>query len=121
MDINESKLQSPIILIDPTFKQRNALAALSKDTFDRFKKECEKFLKTPSIKSFESQKTDLEKIKKDARKNKFEFILLKATTNRQEGDIAGGKLLKFYNHLESEITRVFEIKKKGFNYNGKKL
>lgn len=116
MDLNSSKLESPIILIDPTYKQRNALAALSKETFEKFKKECDKFLKNPSMKSFEIKKTELKKIEKDAKKNRFEFILLEAETNRQKGDIAGSKLLKFYQHLISEIERFFEIKNKGFNY-----
>lgn len=116
MDLNASKLQSPVILIDPTFKQRNVLAALNDETFEKFKKECKKFLKTPSIKSFELQKTDLEKVKQDANKKKFEFILLEAKTDKQEGDVAGSKLLKFYKHLEKEIEEFFEIKKKGFNY-----
>ena len=120
MDLNSSKLKSPIILIDPTYKQRNALAALSDETLEKFKKICGKFLKNPSIKTFEIKKTDLEKIKKDAKKKKFEFILLEAKTDKQEGDIAGSKLLKFYNHLNNETEKFFEIKNKGFNYNKKK-
>jgi len=38
MDLNSSKLLAPIILIDPTYKQRNVLAALSDETFEKFKK-----------------------------------------------------------------------------------
>lgn len=120
MDINSAKLDSPIILVDPTYKHRNVLAALSDDTFERFKLACKKFLKNPSIKSFELEKIDLEKIKANAKKKKYEFILLEAKTNKQAGDIAGSKLLKFYRHLSSEIGNFFYIKKKGFNYNGKK-
>lgn len=120
IDLNSSKLQSPIILIDPTHKQRNALAALSEETFEKFKKDCEKFLKKPSIGAFEVQKTDIEKIKNNSKKNRFEFILLEIKTSKQEGDVAGSKLLKFYRHLGSEISGFFEIKNKGFNYNGKK-
>jgi tRNA nucleotidyltransferase (CCA-adding enzyme) len=120
MDVNSSKLKSPIILIDPTYKQRNALAALSDETFEKFQKTCKKFLKNPSVKSFEIKKVDLEKIKQDARKKKYEFILLETKTEKQEGDVAGTKLLKFYNHLDEEIKRYFEVKDNGFNYNGKK-
>lgn len=120
LDINSSKLDSPVVLIDPTFKQRNVLAALSDETFERFKQASKKFLKNPSIKSFEIKKVDLEKIKKDALKKKYEFILLEVKTVKQEGDIAGSKLLKFYKHLENEILRFFEVKNKGFNYNNKK-
>lgn len=120
MDVNSSKLQSPVVLIDPTFKQRNAAAALSEETFERFKKACKKFLRTPSEKAFEMEKTDLEKIRENAKKKKFEFILLEAKTNKQEGDVAGSKLLKFYNHLNEEIEKSFVVKNKGFNYNDKK-
>ena len=120
MDLNSSKLTSPIILIDPTYKQRNALAALSYETFEKFKKDCIKFIKNPSIKSFEVQKTDLEKIKSNSRKNKNEFILIEAKTEKQKGDIAGSKLLKFYNYLSSEVEKLFLIKNKGFNYSGEK-
>lgn len=119
MDINASKLQSPIILIDPTYKQRNVLAALSDETFEKFIKVCKKFLKKPSINAFELEKTDLKKIKKDAEHMKLEFALLEARTKKQEGDIAATKLLKFYKHLSLEAQKYFDIKKQGFNYGGK--
>jgi len=119
MDLNSAKLQSPIILIDPTCKQRNAAAAISEETFAKFKDISEKFLKNPSIKFFEMQKTDLEKIKLNAKKNKFEFVLLECKTDKQEGDVAGSKLLKFYKHLILEIEKYFDVKEKGFNYNHK--
>jgi len=119
-DLNSSKLQSPIILIDPTFKNRNTLAALSNETFEKFKETCRKFLKNPTINSFESQKVDLNKIKNSAGKKNHEFILLEIKTNKQEGDIAGSKLLKFYHHLDSEIEKLFVVKDKGFEYNEKK-
>lgn len=120
MDVNSSKLESPIILIDPTYKQRNALAALSEETFKRFQTSCKKFLKKPSLEMFETKKIDLEKIKKNAKKNKLEFIELTAKTNKQTGDVAGSKLLKFFKYIGNEIARYFEIKHNGFGYDGKK-
>jgi len=119
LDLNEAKLISPIILIDPTLKQRNVLAALSKETFERFKKSAKSFLKNPSLSAFEIKKTDLEKIKKNAKSKKQEFVLIETKTSKQSGDIAGSKLLKFYNHIIFEASRFFNIKNKGFNYNGK--
>lgn len=120
MDMNSAKIDSPIVLVDPTYKSRNALAALSYDTFRKFQETCKKFLKKPSIKSFEPEKKNLGKIKENAKKNKNEFLLLEIKTEKQEGDIAGSKLLKFYNHFESEIKEFFDVKDRGFNYNGKK-
>ncbi len=120
MDINTAKLDSPIVLIDPTYKHRNALAALSDETFDKFKIACKKFLRNPSIKDFEIEKIDLDKIKANAKKKKYEFMLIEVKTNKQEGDVAGSKLLKFYRHLSYEVEDFFHVKKKGFNYSGKK-
>ncbi|MBA7658614.1 hypothetical protein ES703_66573 [subsurface metagenome] len=120
MDLNSSKLNSPIILIDPTYKQRNVLASLSEETLKNFKKVCKEFLKNLGIKAFELKKTDLEKIKRDSKKKGYEFILIEVKTNKQMGDVAGSKLMKFYKHLSNEIEKFFEVKNKGFNYNGKK-
>jgi hypothetical protein len=72
------------------------------------------------IKAFEIKKIDFEKVRKDARKRMYEFILLGARTKKQEGDVAGSKLLKFYRHLGNEIEKYFKIKSRGFEYNGKK-
>mgnify|MGYP001604259520 FL=1 len=116
LDINSAKLQSPIILIDPTYKQRNVLAALSEETLRKFKESCKKFLKNPDIKAFEVKKIDFEAIKENAKNKRYEFILLEAKTDRQEGDIAGSKLLKFYKHLAEEIGKYFEVKGRGFEY-----
>jgi len=120
MDINASKLDSPIVLIDPTYKQRNVSAALSDETFMKFQKACKKFLKKPSLKSFKLEKTDISKIKKNADSKKYEFLLLEARTKKQEGDIAATKLLKFYKHLSRQVEKYFFIKNSGFNYGGQK-
>ncbi|MBU2562341.1 MAG: nucleotidyltransferase domain-containing protein [Nanoarchaeota archaeon] len=116
MNLNSSKLNSPIILIDPTCKQRNALAALSQETFERFQKECKHFLKNPRREKFEIEKIDFNQIKESSEKKGQEFILIEAKTKKPEGDIAGSKLLKFYKNLLPEIERFFDIKKKGFDY-----
>lgn len=120
LDINSAKLLSPIILIDPTYKQRNVLAALSQETFDNFRESCKSFLKNPSAEAFEIKKMNLEEIKEIAKRNNNELIILKATTDKQEGDIAGSKLIKFFRHLKDETSKQFEIKDSGFEYSEKK-
>ncbi len=120
INMNSAKMISPIILIDPTYRERNALAALSKETFEQFKERCKKFLKNPSEKFFEIEKIDLEKIKINAKKNKKEFILLKAETDKQKGDVAGSKLIKFYRHLKDEINKSYVIYQDGFDYSEQK-
>ncbi|HTY44186.1 MAG TPA: nucleotidyltransferase domain-containing protein [Patescibacteria group bacterium] len=116
LDLNSSKLKSPIILIDPTYMQRNALSALSRETFEKFRKVCINFLKNPGIEYFRTKKQDLEKLKKESKRKGYEFILLETQTKKQEGDVAGSKLLKFFRHLNEEIEKYFEVKNKGFEY-----
>ena len=117
IDMNESKSGGPMILVDPTYKERNVLAALSKETFLKLREDLKKFLASPNAKYFETKELDVEKIKEQAKKKKLEFLTVNLKTDRQEGDIAGSKLLKFYNHLSTEIGKLFDIKDKGFNYN----
>ncbi len=110
-NMNEAKLASPIVFVDPTFKERNVLAALSEETFERFRQACKKFLGNPSSRFFEEKKID---------EKNFNFIL-DATTSKQAGDIAGSKLLKFYNLLKRRLNNYFEVKKSEFEYDeGKK-
>lgn len=118
MDLNESKTKSPIILIDPTYKQRNALATLSEEVFEKFKEKAQEFLKKPGEHFFEKQELNLSEIKSLAEKRNLDFLLAEAETPQQEGDIAGSKLLKFFNHLCFEIQKRFDLKEKGFEYVG---
>ncbi len=116
LDINSSKLESPIILIDPTFKKRNTLAALSEETYEIFRKAAKEFLKNPSEEFFKVKKIDFKNIKNDAEKKGKEFLLIKTRTKKQEGDIAGTKLLKFSKHLEYEFKKFFELIDSDFEY-----
>ncbi len=110
-EMNESKMNSPIILIDPTFKDRNALAALSNETFFKFQKAAAVFLKNPSEKFFEI--IDSEKLMRSKYKD---IIELKLSTDKQAGDIAGTKLKKFYGFIIDEMERFFDIAKHEFFY-----
>lgn len=116
MDMNSSKLESPIILVDPTFKQRNALATLSSEVFNRFKAICKDFLKKPDIKFFKLNYRDLKQVEKEARKKGYDFLLMRISTKVQKGAVAGSKLLKFYNLLANTICKYFDIKEKEFYY-----
>jgi tRNA nucleotidyltransferase (CCA-adding enzyme) len=120
LNLNSSKLNSKIILIDPTYKQRNVLAALSIEQFKNFQKVANNFLKNPSIKFFEIKKQDIEKIKQNSEKRGLQFISLEVRTQKEGRDVEGSKLLKFYNHLKREISKEFYLKNSGFEYFGNK-
>ncbi|MFZ5955295.1 MAG: hypothetical protein ACOYT4_02620 [Nanoarchaeota archaeon] len=105
LNLNENKLQSPIILIDPTYKYRNACGGLSYDTFEKFKKASIDFLKKPDLKFFEKRELDVEKIKKLAKKRQSRFISIELRTEKQDGDIAGTKMKKFSRFILDELER----------------
>jgi len=114
--MNENKLQSPIILVDPTFKERNALASLGYSTLKKFQQSASEFLRNPSSEYFELKPIEIDKMKKIALKRKGEFIHLNIKTDRQIGDIAGTKLSKFSKVLEREVGKYFKIIIHEFEY-----
>lgn len=120
LNLNEAKLQSPIVFVDPTYKLRNAIASLSRQTFEKFKNSCRRFLQAPNQKFFEKCEVDVGTLKKKAKKSKATLIILYVKTNKQEGSVAGAKLLKFFNFLERKLQKYFIINKKIFQYNDKK-
>jgi len=113
-EVNENKLQSPVILIDPTYKERNALASLSQESFEKFQDVAKKFLKNPSVEYFRKKEFDLDRFKKVGKGEEFVHVVLE--TDRQEGDIAGTKMKKFSNFLKNELSKYFDIKKNEFIY-----
>lgn len=117
-ELNESKLLSPVILIDPTYKFRNVAAGLSQETFNSFLQAAKNFLKSPSLKFFEKEGFDEDKFKKKAKKSGAGFIALELRTNKQEGDIAGTKMKKFFEFIARELERKEQkVLGKGFVYN----
>ncbi len=119
ISLNESKLKSPIVLVDPTWKERNVLAALNNETFLKFQESARRFLKHPDRDFFAIRKFDIKSFQERAKKDNAEFVKISIETDRQAGDIAGTKLKKFASYIEKELARFFEIKEKEFDYAGK--
>lgn len=104
-EINASKLKSPIIAIDPTYKYRNILAGLGVETFNRFLESKKAFLKRPSKDFFQKKEIDIEKMKRDAKKNKARLIRIKIKSNREKDDIIATKCKRYLDFLSSELRR----------------
>ena len=113
--LNKSKLQSPLIVIDPVDKRRNAAAALSKEKFLQFQKVAKEYLKKPTAKLFEKEIWDYESLKKEAPKNKLHLLFLEITTLEGKEDVIGAKLMKAFEYLTSELEE-FGIKKSGWGW-----
>jgi tRNA nucleotidyltransferase (CCA-adding enzyme) len=113
-EMNEAKLDSPIILIDPTFKYRNATSSLSKQTLEKFQKHCNEFLKSSNKDFFfkeEINKKNIEKINNFAKKNNLNLVEIQAKSKTKEENIAGAKLLKFFDLLSQDSKKYIELKK----------
>lgn len=104
-EINTSKLQSPILLVDPTYKYRNAGAGLSEETFQNFLDVARGFLKSPLESFFEKKEFDESWFRLSCKKKKLKFIKLNLKTDRQEGDIAGTKMKKFFRFIIFQLER----------------
>ncbi|MGC9309302.1 MAG: nucleotidyltransferase domain-containing protein [Candidatus Nanoarchaeia archaeon] len=118
-ELNESKLSSLLVVIDPVCKYRNITAGLSEETFNRFLKQAKQFLKKPSKDAFIKKEISREELEKEAEKKQARLLEFRFRTDKQEGDIAATKMSKFFNFLCEEFARKGQkIIRKVFIYNG---
>lgn len=119
-EMNPAKMKSPIILIDPTFKKRNASGALSYETFNNFKIAAQGFIKHPGEHFFDYNKSKGDELKEIAKRLEITYSVFEIKTKKQEGDIAGSKLLKFSKVLTRDISKYYTIIGHNFDYGGGK-
>lgn len=113
VNMNEAKLKSPIVLVDPTYSIRNACAALSNETFKRFIDTCKKFIKNPSMEAFREHKTDKKELVKYASLKNAKLVVLRIKVRNDKEDIAAAKTVKFCNFLIYNLEREeFKVIKK---------
>ena len=115
--VNTSKLISPLIVIDPVQKDRNAAAALSDEKFEAFKKAARELIKRLSKEFF--TKKELSSI---FLKGKNNNKLLKAAAKPLNGkaDVVGSKLLKIFEFLSQNLEKKsFKIIKSDWEWNKK--
>jgi tRNA nucleotidyltransferase (CCA-adding enzyme) len=106
-----------LIVIDPTDKTRNVAAALSSESFFKFKKVCEEFLGNPCEETFFEKvnyMTDFE-FSKMKLKRGTEVLLIKFKPPKVSSDILWPQLRKFAERIES----ILEEKKYEFKVYGK--
>ncbi len=111
-NLNKSKLQSPIIVVDPVDKERNAAAALSKEKMQLFQKVARQFLKKPSEKLFVKEEISQDKLMKE----KGHLVFLNIVSLEGKHDVVGVKLLKAFEFLKKELF-VFKVNKSGWDWN----
>ena len=112
-ELNQSKI-SPLIIIDPIQKDRNAAAALNAEKLSLFIDTCKNFLETPTEDLFKINKFDLENhikviinnLKKGNEKSsirKFQIILIELYPHESSKDIMGTKIYKTYEDIKKQL------------------
>lgn len=100
MELNKSKLVSPLIVIDPVQRDRNAAAALDYEKFAHFVKKAKAFLKKPSKSYFKVSTPSTQNLKK---KYKSKVLIFKVKQLNKKTDVAGAKALKAYYFIEQQL------------------
>jgi tRNA nucleotidyltransferase (CCA-adding enzyme) len=93
-NINKSKLESPLIVVDPVLPYRNAAAALSVEKFRKFIDCAKEFLKKPSKKYFKVERFDAEK---------YDGIVLEFEPLNGKEDVVGAKSLKVFEFIKKGL------------------
>ncbi len=115
--LNRSKI-SPLIVIDPVDRRRNAAAALSIEKFERFRKAAREYLKNPSAGFFQRMRVTEEGLKTSAGNDRL--IMLRAQPERAKTDVAGGKLLKVHKHILRQLEQNdFMVRDAGWDWDSK--
>lgn len=105
-ELNQAKVQSELIVIDPVQADRNATAALSNETLGRFIDAAEAFTRKPEGSFFERQEMTVDKLRQEAKGK--QLIIVEAEPVRGKEDVIGAKLVKAYEHI------LLQLKEKGF-------
>jgi len=120
MELNKSKIYSPLIVIDPVQADRNAAAAISKEKFELFKKRAKEFLRSPSQKFFEVKEINENALRKKAGKNNL--ILIDVMPKKGKEDVIGCKLIKALEFVNKKLEENdFNILEHGWQWNKKAL
>jgi tRNA nucleotidyltransferase (CCA-adding enzyme) len=102
-ELSFSKTYSPLIVIDPVQKERNASASISKEKFSLFRSRCKEFLKKPDLSFFLEKEITINDIKKIAGRRKF--IILSVLPLKGKDDIIGCKLLRVFEYINKNLLR----------------
>lgn len=108
-NIDKSKI-SPLIVIDPIQKERNAAAALSQEKFELFINTCKEYLKKSSEEFF------IKKIRMPE-----DAIVLKVKPVNGRKDIVGAKLLKSYEFIKNKLDEDFGVSSSSWYWTSKAI
>lgn len=117
--LNNSKLESPIIVVDPVDKTRNAAAALSYEKADKLKEAAKGFLKKPDKRFFEKEEITEDKLKEKSKGKKLAIINVKTESGKE--DVIGARIVKSYGFILKKLgEKEFKVTDSGWAWDKKK-
>ena len=116
-ELNKSKLQSPLIIIDPIDSTRNASASLSKENYLKFIECAKEFIKNPKETFFKIPKFSKSMLEKNKKSNELLYVLdIKPLEGKR--DVVGSKILKAFEFINKELTKNdFIVNSSGWFFN----
>lgn len=119
-ELNKSKLTSPMVVIDPVQKDRNAGAAISEEKFELFKKRAKDFIKKKKKDLFIIKDMSEKDIKSMETKTK-KAIILEVYNKKAKEDVAGCRLLKAFGFFSETMQNYgFKVYDKGWHWDKEK-
>ncbi len=116
--LNKSKTQSPLIIVDPIQPDRNAAAAISREKFGLLKKRAKSFLEKPSPDFFKVKKLSIKELRRKSGDNWL--IIAKARPLKGKKDVVGAKIMKCFEHISKHLKKYdFKILESGWEFGQK--
>ena len=113
LEINKSKIQGPLVVVDPVEPGRNAAAAVSEESFLQFKALARAFLAKPSATYFFREKETPQTILSKNRKNIAYLISL--TLDKGKHDVVGSRITRYLHSFTKRFAKEgFKVKDHGF-------
>lgn len=116
-ELNESKLNSPLILIDPVEAGRNVAAAMSREKYDTFRTAASAFVQEPSESFFKPRDHSDDAIRRTAGKN--DAFVVEVETEKRKPDVVGCRILKIFERIQKLLSlHGFTLIDKGWHFDG---
>lgn len=103
IEVNRSKLLSPLILIDPVQKGRNVAAALSEQNYRRLIDAAKRFLKSPSADFFRRSEITPESLRKKYRRKSIAILRIRPQPGKP--DVIGCRLTKCIEYIAAKAEK----------------
>ena len=117
--LNESKIQSPLVVVDPVMHDRNASASVNLESYSKFILAAKHYLKSPAREFFRHHDSGLFSAKKNSKLHGTKLLTIKVKPLEGKEDVIGSKLVKAFNYVKRQLElNEFRIFASGWGFDG---